>query len=218
MLKLKGFTHQVFTFPANLPTASDFYGDFNRNLPFLPHISLVKAYGNNQFRVLYNTIELSLYHVRIFADLQVSYDEAAHTLQVSPLTGYPPMRAMATVHSLTAQGYFSSRSIFHPRADDQTTVDYELRLDAQLPKPFGLSLIPDRVMEQIATNIAEWRIDEIASGFIQRSIHEYRQQAHRAVSPAAQIRPGRRGSSPAARTLHAHPAAASIPVEKNATS
>ncbi len=218
MLKLRGFTHQVFTFPADLPTTRTFYTDFNRILPYLPHIKLVKAYGNNRFRVLYNTIELSLYHVRIFADLQVAYDEATHTLYVSPLSGYPPMRAMATVHSLTAQGCFSSRSIFHPHSDNHTSVDYELRLDAQLPKPFGLSLIPDRVIEQIATNIAEWRIDEIASGFIQRSIHEYRQQAQLAVSLPAPSRPGRRESLPAARMLRARPAPTGIPVEKNEVS
>ncbi len=215
MLKLRGYTHQVFTFPADLPTASAFYTDFNHILPFLPHIKLVRSYGNDQFRVLYNTIELSLYHVRIFADLQVTYEAATQTLHVSPLSGYPPMRAMATVHSLTAQGYFSSRSIFHPHEDNHTTVDYDLRLDAQLPKPFGLSLIPDRVMEQIATNIAEWRIDEIASGFIQRSIHEYRQQIRLTVSPAAPARPARREVLLAARSLRARPVPASIPAEKN---
>ena len=215
MLKLKGITHQKFTFPADLATASDYYADFKRILPFLPHIQLIKNYGDNKYRVLYNTMELSIYHVRIYADLQVTYDEAACTLHVSPLLDYPPVRSTATVHSLTAHGYFTSRSIFYPRDQEHTLVDYELSLDARLPKPFGLSLIPDRVMEQIATNIAEWRIGEIASGFIRRSIHEYRQQLRCQLTQPAPARSGQRESYPAVLAPHACPAQSNIPVEKN---
>ena len=214
MLKLKGTTHQTFTFPADLPTANAYYTDFSRILNYLPHVQLVKAYGDNCYRVLYNTIELCLYHVRIYADLQVRYDEAAQTLHVSPLAGCPLVRSAATVHSLVAYGCFTSRSIFHPRDEHHTAIDYELSLAAQLPKPFGLSLIPDRVMEQIATNIAEWRIEEIASGFIHRSIHEYRQQAHRAISRPAPFRPGRHESCPTVLSPRVLPAQSNVPVEK----
>ncbi len=218
MLKLKGATHQTFTFPANLAAASAYYTDFSRVLPLLPHIQLVKNYGQNKYRVLYNTMELSIYHVRIFADLQVKYDEATHTLQVSPLLDYLPVRSSATVHSVIAWGYFTSRSIFHPRDEQHTSVDYELTLDSRLPKPFGLSLIPDRVMEQIATNIAEWRIEEIASGFIRRSIHEYRQQLHGRLSPPAPARPGRHESFPTVLAPRAVPVQSNIPVEKSEAS
>ena len=218
MLKLNGITHQTFTFPADLAAACAYYADFSRLLPFLPHIQLIKHYGQNRHRVLYNTIELSLYHVRIYADLQVSYDAAAHILRVSPLLNCPPVRSIATVHSLSAYGYFTSRSIFHPRSSGHTSVDYQLSLDACLPKPFGLSLIPDRVMEQIAANIADWRIEEIASGFIRRSIHEYRQQLHGSANPPAPFRPGRHESFPAVRVPRALPVQSGIPVEKNGAS
>jgi hypothetical protein len=204
VIKIAGTTQQTFCFPADITAASNFYRDFSRILPYLPHIHLVKAYGPDQFRVMYHTLELSLYRVRIYCDLQVSYDEAAQTLHTAPLPDKPPVRSDATVHSLTAQGYFTSRSIFRPRSD-HSLVDYRLSLEARLPKPLGLMLIPDRVIEQIASNITEWRIHEIAGGFITRSVKEYREQvkaaacgdqtAHPARSelfPAAAVRPPRR--------------------------
>jgi hypothetical protein len=176
VIKIAGTTRQIFSFPADITAASRFYRDFSRILHYLPHIRLVKAYGPDQFRVMYHTMELSLYRVRIYCDLQVSYDEASRTLHVTPLLDKPPIRSEATVHSLTAQGYFTSKSVFRAR-DDYSVVDYELSLEARLLKPVGLILMPDMVIEQIASNITDWRIHEIAGGFIKRSLQEYREQA-----------------------------------------
>ncbi len=204
MIKIAGTTRQTFSFPADLSAVSNFYRDFSRILHYLPHIQLVKAYGPDQFRVMYHTLELSVYRVRIYCDLQVRYDEAAQTLQVAPLLDKPPVRSEATVHSLMAQGYFTSRSIFRPRSE-HSLVDYQLSLEARLPKPLGLLLMPDRVIEQIAGNITEWRIHEIAGGFITRSLREYQEQVEAVASgnqtacsarhelfPAAAVRPPRR--------------------------
>lgn len=176
MIKISGTTHQTFNFPADVTTASDFYRDFSCILRYLPHIHLIKAYGPDQFRVMYHTMELGMYRVRVYCDLQVRYDEATQTLHVAPLLNKLPVKPEATVHSLTAQGYFTSQSVFQPR-NEHSLVDYQLSLEARLPKPFGLMLIPDRVIEQIASNITEWRIHEIAGGFIRRSVQEYREQA-----------------------------------------
>ena len=184
MIKIAGTTRQTFGFPADITTASCFYRDFSRILHFLPHIQLVKAYGPDQFRVMYHTMELSLYRVRIYCDLQVSYDEASRTLHVMPLLDKQPIRSEATVHSLTAQGYFTSQSIFRAR-DDFSVVDYGLSLEARLPKPLGLMLMPDKVIEQIASNITDWRIHEIAGGFIKQSVQEYREQAAAAYGGVA---------------------------------
>ncbi len=85
MIRITGTTRQTFSFPADVATASRFYRDFSRILHYLPHIQLVKAYGPDQFRVMYHTLELSVYRVRIYCDLQVSYDEASQTLHVTPL-------------------------------------------------------------------------------------------------------------------------------------
>ena len=187
VIKIAGTTRQTFNFPTDVAAASTFYRDFSRILHYLPHIHLVKAYGPDQFRVMYHTLELGMYRVRIYCDLQVSYDDLTRTLQVTPLLDKPPVRSEATVHSLTAQGYFNSQSIFRSR-DDHSTVDYRLSLEARLPKPFGLMLMPDKVIEQIASNITDWRIYEIAGGFIKRSVQEYRAQAPAAVSGGVALR------------------------------
>ncbi len=173
MIQIAGTTRQTFNFPADSTAASSFYRDFGRILRYLPHIQLVRAYGPDQFRVMYNTLELGVYRVRIYCDLQVQYDELNQTLHVAPLPNKPPIKPVATVHSLTAQGYFTSQSIFRARRD-HSVVDYQLSLEARLPRPFGLMLMPDKVVEQIASNITDWRIHEIAGGFIKRSVQEYR--------------------------------------------
>jgi hypothetical protein len=189
VIKINGTTRQTFRFPANVATASDFYRDFSRILRYLPHIQLVKAHGPDQFRVMYHTLELSVYRVRIYCDLQVRYDAPTQTLHVTPLLNKPPVRTEATVHSLTTQGYFTSQSVFRA-CDDHSMVDYRLSLEARLPKPLGLMLMPDKVVGQIAGNITEWRIHEIAGGFIKRSLQEYREQAV-AMSRVQTIRAGR---------------------------
>ncbi len=173
MIRISGTTHQTFSFPADTTSAAQFYRDFGHILRFLPHIHLIKAYGPDQFRVMYHTMELSVYRVRIYCDLQVRFEESTQTLSVTPLLDKLPVRAEATVHSLTAQGYFTSQSIFRPRGD-HSVVDYQLSLEARLPKPFGLMLMPDKVINQIASNITDWRIHEIAGGFIKRSVQAYR--------------------------------------------
>ncbi len=197
MIKVAGTTHQTFSFPADLTAASSFYRDFSRILRYLPHIQLVKAYSPDQFRVMYHTLELGVYRVRIYCDLQVRYDEAAQTLHVAPLPDKPPVKSEATVHSLTAQGCFTSRSIFRPRSE-HSLVDYQLSLVARLPKPLGLMLIPDRVVAQIASEITEWRIQEIAGGFITRSVQEYRAQTKEAASEGQTAGSARRELFPAA--------------------
>ena len=176
MILINGTSRQTFLFPAEIATASTFYGDFSRILRYLPHIQLVKAYRPDQFRVMYHTLELNVYRVRITCDLQVHYNPTTQTLHVTPVFDKPPVRSEATVNSLSAQGYFTSQSVFRVHGE-QTSVDYGLNLEARLPKPFGLMLMPDRVTQQIAQNITEWRVHEISGGFIKRSIQEYREQA-----------------------------------------
>ena len=197
MIKIAGTTRQTFSFPADLATAANFYRDFGRILHYLPHIQLVKAYGPDQFRVMYHTLELSLYRVRIYCDLQVRYDEACQTLHVAPLPDKPPVKSEATVQSLTARGYFTSQSVFRPRGE-HSLVDYQLSLEARLPKPLGLMLIPDRVIEQIASNITEWRIHEIAGGFIKRSVLDYRELAATVASGSPSARSAQQEVFPAA--------------------
>ncbi len=172
MIRLAGSTRRSFIFPADLPTTWAFYGDLARLTDYLPHIHLVKTFGPQQFRLMYHTIELGVYRVRIYCDMQARLETKTHTLRVVPLDEHPPIAASATVNSLTAQGLYTSRSVFRAEGR-QTRVDYSLELKATLPKPLGLNFMPDGVLERIARNITRWRIQEIADGFVNRSIEAH---------------------------------------------
>lgn len=172
MIHLTGAAHRSFLFPADVSTTSAYFGDIERVLGMLPHITLVKRYGANQFRALYHTAELGLYRVRIYCDLEAHLDPHQALLRVQPLSTHAPVKARATLNSLTAQGAYTSTSHFLAEGT-HTRVDYRLRLRATLPTPLGLSLVPEGVLEQIARNITQWRIREIADGLVERSIKDF---------------------------------------------
>lgn len=178
MIAIRGAVHRSFTFPADLPAAHAYFGDFRRILNLLPHIRLVKTHGPGQFRVLYRTVEVGVYDVRIYCDLHARLDRARSVLRVAPLTGIPPVKPRVTLTSLTAQGVYQSTSSFLD-GGSSTQVEYHLELNAHLPKPIGLNLISDRVLERIAHSIVMWRIHEIADGFVERSIDDFRKTRRR---------------------------------------
>jgi hypothetical protein len=167
-IKIAGLARRSFLFPAELPMTYAYYGDVGRLLNFLPHICLVRDYGPDRFRLLYNTTELGTYHVRIFADVQTTLDKG-WVLRVHHLDGLSPVKTQAGVNSTTAQGYFSSRSVFRDEGD-RTRIEYSLRLQAMLPTPLGLRLMPGMMINSIAKSITRTRIREIAEGFIERSV------------------------------------------------
>jgi hypothetical protein len=171
MIKITGSATRAFSFPAELPLAYAFYGDVSRLLNYLPHICLVRAYGADRFRLLYSTTELGAYHVRIFADVQTTL-EAGWVLRVHPLEGLRPVEAKAGVNSTTAQGRFSSCSIFYNEGA-QTRIEYDVELRATLPVPLGLRLMPRMMVNRIASSITKNRIREIVAGFIERSVDAY---------------------------------------------
>ncbi len=172
MIKIVGSVHRSFTFPADLATTCAYYSDFNRILSCLPHVQIVDRYGPNQFRMVYHTTELGLYSVRLYCDLQAQIDRKRHVLHMIPLPGIPPAKLWAAMNTLVAQGYYASESVFCDEGD-HTRIDYTLKLGATLPKPFGLNLVPDAILDHIATNITDWRIHEIAEGFIARTIDDF---------------------------------------------
>jgi len=173
MIKIAGFARRTFIFPADLPTAYAYYSDVSRVLTYLPHISLVRAYAYDQFRMLYSTIELGIYHVRIFCDLRTTLNnEAGRLIRISPLEGALPVKSEVSFNSLTAPGNYSSLSVFYENGT-KTRVDYSMTLQASLPTPLGLRLMPDKVVNGIAKNITESRIHEIVNGFIERSIDAF---------------------------------------------
>jgi hypothetical protein len=174
MIRVDGSVRRTFNFPADVPTAMTFYSDYARIFSYLKHIRFVKAYNPDNYRMLYETMELSIYRVRIYCDLRAYTDMTRHTLFVSPLDGHTPVKSEATFNSLTGQGFYSSQSVFTPISASQCEIEYSLRLHAALPTPLGLQMIPTIVLEQIAHSITHARIKEIADGFIKRSINEFR--------------------------------------------
>lgn len=178
MIHIRGNVHRTFLFPADLAITRAYFGNFAHILTLLPHIRLVKAYGADRFRVLYHTVELGVYEVKIYCDLHAGFVAGKPVLRVSPISDFAPAPAKVTLTSLTAQGTYQSDSIFHARGAE-TKVDYHIRLGATLPKPLGLDLIPDRVVERIARNIVVWRMGEIADGFVARAVSDYERKERR---------------------------------------
>ena len=174
MIKVSGSARRVFTFPADLPTAYAYYSDVGRVLGYLPHIILVRAFSYDQFRMLYNTTELGLYHIRVYCDLQTRLvaNGSKKTIRIGPLAGVPPVKTESSLNSSTAQGIYTSLSVFHA-ANDETRVEYSMSLEARLPTPGGLRVMPGTVVDAIATNIAHTRIHEIVDGFVERSIEAF---------------------------------------------
>ncbi len=173
MIEIDGSAHRSFIFPAELPLAYTYYSDLSRILTYLPHISLLREYAYDRFRVLYSTIELGTYRIRIYCDLQAVLDgDHKRKLVIGPLTGVTPVRAEAGLTSSTTQGYFAMESTFHDEGR-QTRIEYNLHLQARLPTPLGLRFWPGAVVHSIAESIMYMRIREIAEGFIERSIDAF---------------------------------------------
>lgn len=167
MIRVAGSSRWSFVFPGELPLAYAYYADVGRLLGYLPNICLVRAYGPDRYRLLYRSTELGLYQVRLFADVKTTLDEG-WVIRVHSLEGFPPVKARAGIHSTSAQGYFSSQSVFHDEGK-QTRIEYSLQLRGNLPTPQGLRLMPGIVVNRIARRILKMRIREIATGFVERS-------------------------------------------------
>ena len=171
MIRVAGSVHRSFVFPAERPLAYAYYADIGRVLSYLPHICLARTYGPDRLRLLYHSTELGIYRIRIFADVQTSLEDG-RVLHVRPLADTPSVKPQSGAHSATAQGYFTSQSTFQDMGN-QTRIEYNLRLRADLPTPQGLRIMPGLVVGGIARSITNMRIREIVEGFIDRSIDAF---------------------------------------------
>ncbi len=170
MIKVTGSIKRAFIFPANYCTALFYYSELERITQFMPHINLVELYEPNQIRVLYKTLELGSYVIRIFCDLHSTVNLDDQTLLLQPTNMYQPVESKASVNTTTGQGVFSLKAKFFELDELQTRIEYEIKLDAGLPRPLGMRLMPRRVVNRIASNITDSRIREIADGFIEDSV------------------------------------------------
>jgi hypothetical protein len=177
MISISGHVQRLFDFPASPESAFSFFQNFRRVIDMLPKIEFVTWHpfqqNRNACRVCYHSIEMGLYSVDIFCDLYTEIEPGNHILHVKPLTaGIELVAARTDWYSLTGSGTFSSTSKFIPN-QHHTTIDYSLNLQADIPIPPGLRLVPRGVLSGIASSIVRRRIEEIAEGFINRSIQTY---------------------------------------------
>jgi hypothetical protein len=184
MITVAGSTHLRFTFPAEPPSALAYYSDLRRTLALLPHISIVKEYTPDCYRMLYSTIELGVYRVRLVCDIRVTIDPIAYLLKIEPWEGGERVRSSFGVQSLIAQADYHSQSVFESSAAAdfsearectcaRSEIDYRLKLEAYLPVPLGARFMPNSLLNRIARTITDARIHEIASGFIEKSVAAY---------------------------------------------
>ncbi len=183
-IRLDGSVRRSFLFPASLDDTFAYYTRITHILQFLPHVTLLEALGENRYRVLYHSTELNVYRVRLYCDLRVDIDPRKHILTFAALEDSRPVTPKAGLDWLVAPGFYSSISVFHARAEEgQTAVEYSLRLWADLPRPWGLGMLPNSTMNRIANAIARYRITEVADGFIKRTIADYLRGGRTASSP-----------------------------------
>lgn len=171
MITISGTTQLTFTLPADVETAFAFYRDLDRLVSYLPRIKFVQAHGHDHLRLCYVSRELNAYDVQIFCDVQAEFDPDQYRISLQPQAADPPVAASSGFHSTTAYGRYASESIFYAEGE-HTRLEYRIHLSAELPKPWALKLVPDSMMSAIATSISHMRINEIANGFIARSVRD----------------------------------------------
>jgi hypothetical protein len=172
MIQLAGSAKRSFFFPADFRAAMAFYAKMEQIIKHLPYISLDRIYSDTQFRVRYSSTELTVYNIKLFCNLEMSIDYDNALIKITTLPGKNNIKSKAGLHSSEGTASFISTSRFVSEGD-HTRIYYHLKLNANLPKPLAFSLVPEKITNHIAQNIANRRIDEIADGFIASSLQEY---------------------------------------------
>lgn len=170
MIEVEAKTRRVFLFPASVSLALTYYSNFRRITPFLTHISLVHEYEDGRYRVLYSTVEMAAYEVRIFADVEMELNRPTQTLTIRPFMNTTPVKTKSSLRRMTAQGNYGSHSIFRQAGDNRCEIEYVMELSARVPRPTGLKFVPDSALSRIADNITNHRMEEIVDGFIEKSL------------------------------------------------
>lgn len=172
MIEIAGAVSITFVFPAPVSMAYAYYSDFPTVLAYLPHIEIIRTYGDYQFRLLYASTEFGGYRMHIYCDIKATMEGGRRMMHIVPEESLPPVEAKAGINSSAARGYFSSRALFF-EVDEGTRIEYKFELKSNLPRPIGMRLMPGRVVNGIARQVAKTRMREIAEGFITCSIERF---------------------------------------------
>lgn len=168
MIAIAVSARRTFTLAADLAATTAYFRDLTRTIDDLPHLSLVKTHDRDQYRILYSAAEAGVYHVALYCDIQVRFDEVHQSVRVTPLTGIPPVPPKVTMGSLTGQGYYASQAVLQA-VGTHTKVDFDVQITSQLPKRLTLTLVPDRVVKRAIEQVVARRLQEITDAFALRA-------------------------------------------------
>lgn len=168
MISIAVSIRRTFTLPVDLVAARRQFRHFRRVLRYLPDIRLVRTYARDQYRILYSATHAGVYRVDLYSDVRAWFDQADDALCVTPLQGIAPVASRVTPASLTGQGEYSSRLSLRA-AGACTDASYEVQINAALPKPAGLRLVPNAAVRLLLQRAVQRRVREITDAFIQRS-------------------------------------------------
>lgn len=171
-IRIDGSVQRSFLFPAELETAINFYQNYPKIFRYLTHIHIDKIFSESQFRLKYETVELGLYRVKIFCQIQAEVIPDENRLEIQTINFAEKTPPANGIYSATSGGEFSSISQFE-RYRHQTIVHYQISLRADLPTPYGLKLIPEATRNRLSAGITRYRMQEIAGTFIKQSIEGF---------------------------------------------
>ena len=182
MLKIAGSASLSFLFPADRVTAYQYYSDMNRLISYIQHIEIDQTFSDYEYRLHYHSLELGTNHFHLYCDIRLDCPPGHHIIRLVPIENLPPIESKSTLNTTAARGYYSSEATFHDMGN-QTRIDYKLRLQANLPRPLNMRLMPGRAINSIAKTITNRRIQEIASHFISSSISGLNNYLPTAMTP-----------------------------------
>mgnify|MGYP001157939851 CR=1 FL=1 len=168
MLHVSARIDRRFELPVRLAVAEAHFRDFRQTLPDLPELDLTAELGPGQYRVRYRATVRGVYQVELFTDIAAHYDDKAHALVVTALEGHEPVRSEVTLRSMKAHGRYASRLALAGKGVT-TQVHYELAISADLPKPQGLRLLPDKLAAMAIEKVMQGRAEASTNAFIDRT-------------------------------------------------
>ncbi|MCA9980832.1 MAG: hypothetical protein KDD89_08365 [Anaerolineales bacterium] len=173
MINIAGRTSDSFIFPADQATAYRYLSNVPRLFALMPHISLISVDNPQEMRALYSSTELKSYLFEVYCDVQVVLDPDEVLLKIEPVDRLPAIPTEASFNKASARGYFGCEVTFFETEIDETLVEYRLRMDAQVPRPTGLRMMPARVIERIAQGITSGRMQDISRAFAENVVADY---------------------------------------------
>ncbi len=176
MIKINGAMTRTFILPSDPAPVLLFFDDIARVINFIPKVTLIHTYQENQIRTLYESVELGTYTIRMISDLQIDrrWDEYVLDVYSAEIATAVPVEPVATMRQTTGPALFSIQvQLFD--LGGQTRIEFSNRIQAELIRPKGMRLMPQRVVNRIAKGIAESRNREIADGFIKNALESYDQ-------------------------------------------